>query len=69
MLNKIRSNRIIKNISKNLKQIIYLNLIKYNKKLQKKFDISLKDYKSFKEIEIEIIPRYNKISQNIFINI
>ena len=69
MLLKVRSNLIIKNIFKNVKLNLKLNLIKYNKKLQKKFDISLKDYISFKEIELEIIPAKSIIGKEIFINI
>ena len=69
MIFKIRSNFILKNIFKNLNQKIKLNLIKYNKEIQKKINISIKDYQIYNEIEIEIIPTNKIIGREIFINI
>ena len=56
MLNKIRSKYILKNITSYLNPRIYLLLYKYNKNLQKKFELTKKDYKEYNQIEIEIIP-------------
>ena len=55
-MNKIRSNYILKNITSYLNPRIYLLLYKYNKNLQKKFELTKKDYKEYNQIEIEIIP-------------
>ena len=40
---------------------------KYNKKIQKRLNINIQDYKEYSEIEIEIIPIINKNGR--FINI
>ncbi len=60
ILNKIRSSYILKRIFENINQKNRLELIKYNKKFQKRLTIKLKDYKKYSEtyapIEIEIIP-------------
>ena len=71
MLERIRSNFVIKNIFKNIEQSLYLNLIKYNKRLQNRFGLSLQDYKIFNEIEIDIIPiqTTNKNYKAVFINL
>ena len=68
MLLKIRNKYLIKNILNSLEQKLYLKLIKYNKKIQKKLNFSIKDYKEYNQIEIEITPVKNNISGN-FINI
>ena len=51
----IKNKNILKFIFKILKEKNLLKIIKYNKKIQKKLDISLEDYKNFLSIEIEII--------------
>ena len=60
ILNKIRSSYILKQIYNNLNKTNSFELIKYNKKLQKRLNIKLKDYKKYNEtytpIEIELIP-------------
>ena len=56
----IKSKYIIKQIVSNVKKIKLLNLIKNNKGLQEKLEISKSDYESaykeYAQIEIEIIP-------------
>ena len=42
-----------------------MSLIKYNKNIQNKLNISLNDYREYNQIEIEIIPIKNNISWNI----
>ena len=38
-----------------------LKIIKYNKKIQKKLDLDINNYKKYYlQIEIEVIPAYNK---------
>ena len=58
---------ILELILNNLRKNIFLNLIKYNKKIQSKLEITLKDYKRYAKIEIEAIPAKGK--HGIFINI
>ena len=53
---KIISTYTIRHIFNFLEQRVLLNIIKENKKIQEILDISLKDYKSYSEIEIDIIP-------------
>ena len=56
-IEKIKSKYILKQILDNLNKRIFLNIIKYNKYSQKKLNISIKDYKNYSEIEIEVIPK------------
>ena len=65
---KIRSNFILKNIFKNLSKKPYLAIMRYNKKLQNKLGVSIKDYKDYNEIIIELIPTKVDRYENIFIN-
>ena len=65
LLKKVQSKYIFKHVMDNLKENIRLNLIKYNKSLQKKLDIKLKDYAEYSKIVIiEIIP--SKILQKAY---
>ena len=77
----VKSNSIIENIhSKYILSNIYdiitkkkkLEIIKYNKKIQNIFDLSIKDYKEYYEqftrIEIEIIPAIDKYGKFIHVN-
>ena len=56
MLHKIKSHCVFKIISSYLNPRTYLVLYKYNKKLQNKLESTIKDYKAYNQIEIEIIP-------------
>ena len=68
MLIKIRSKYIVMKIFDNLKNIKFLELIRYNKKYQNMMKRKLKDYKNvFSKIEIEITPKENEYGK--FINI
>ena len=66
---KIRNKYILKQIFEYLNQKIYLKIIKYNKNIKNRIEISHNDYKKYCEIEVEIIPikdiHYRK---NKFIN-
>ena len=62
---KIRSRYILKNILLFLKTKKYLSLIKYNKEIQKKVDKSLKDYKEYNQIELEIVPIKDNFSGDV----
>ena len=56
MFNKIKSKYIIKIIVSYVSSKKYLGIVKYNKKIQSKLELSSKDYKEYNQIEIEIIP-------------
>ena len=71
-IKQIRSQVIIKMIFKNIEPCILLQVIKYNKKLQKYLGYDIKDYMDFKTvnspIELEIIPpesAFGKFINNI----
>ena len=55
-LNNIKSIYIIKLIFKNIKKNKSFELIKYNKKIQKRLNLSLRDYIELSQIVIELIP-------------
>ena len=59
-LNNIKSKFILKKIFDNLKRNRQLKIVKYNKKLQIRLNISIQEYKNYSEtctpIEIELIP-------------
>ena len=73
MLEKIRSKYILELIIKNhLDQKIYLQLVQYNKNLQEKLNIKLKDYKYYSErVIIDLYPKkeLSKGQNHSFINI
>ena len=80
-LENIKSKYILKQIFNNLSKKVSLQLIKYNKHLQKRLNYNINNYKEFNDlyssIEIEIIPAENvygkfnniikKENKNIFI--
>ena len=59
LFDNIKSIYIYKGIFDNLHRRTLLKIIKYNKNEKKRLSINNKDYKSFSEIEIEIIPAHN----------
>ena len=61
---KIRSKYVLEQVFENLHEKKLLEIIRYNKNLQKKFNKGLKDYM---KIEIEIIPEENIYSKFICI--
>lgn len=69
MLNKIKSNIILRKIFKISNYFNNLRLLKYNKNLKRRLDITLKDYILYNQIEIDVIlnPSFN--DKNNFINI
>ena len=50
LFKKIKSQYILKQIFENLIQNKKLDVVRYNKEMQKKFEIKLIDYKEFKNI-------------------
>ena len=71
-LKKIKSNYILSKIYYNISKKKSLEIIKYNKKVQNRLNLSIKDYKNYYEtftpIELEIIPSKNKFGKFININ-
>jgi len=69
-LEMIRSKYVLKKIFNYLKRNIFLQLLKKNKREQKKFNLSIKDYEEYpilySDIVIELTPAENKFGK--FIN-
>ena len=67
----LKSDYFLQKVFENIKRGKSLAIVKYNKKMQNRLNINLKDYKEYSEIyssiEIEIIPIENKYGK--FINI
>ena len=59
-LENIKSIFILKEIFHNLQKHKWLNIIKYNKKIQRRINITLNDYVELRKIELLIIPFKNK---------
>ena len=72
MLHKIRNRNFLRILFfKLVIEAKYLNILKYNKGLQTKLNLSLENYKKYNQIKIEVIPIENlkeKDEENIFIN-
>ena len=68
-ISKIKSKFLLKQIFDRLNPNKTLEIIKYNKNIQKKLDIGINDYKTYKKIEIEIAPIYKDDKINYFIKI
>ena len=70
MLNKIKSKYILSKPFECISKYKFLNIIKYNKALQKRVNISFNTYIKYFQIEIEIILYQEEIKENkVFINI
>ena len=71
-LGNIKSDYFLQKIYDIMNKKKSLELVKYNKKLKNRVNLSLKDYKKYSEtfssIEIEIIPKRNKYGKFISIN-
>ena len=63
----IKSKYILKIIFVKLQRKKILQIIKYNKKIQNRLNISKKDYKEYNDIEIEIIPTNKEYGEFIHI--
>ena len=72
LFRNLKSKYIIQKIFNNLLKKKSLDIIKYNKNIKNRVNISIKDYKEYSEIysqiEIKIKPVYNKYGQFININ-
>ena len=67
-IDNIGSNYILSDIYDLMTKKKKLEIVKYNKKLQNKLNLSIKDYKEFSNIEIEIIPTKDKYGKFINVN-
>ena len=68
IIENIKSGYILSKIYNNIPIKKKLGIVKYNKKIQNRLNLSIKDYKEYyEEIEIEIIPCKKKYGE--FINI
>ena len=71
-LKKLKSDYFLQLLFNNLFKKKSLDIIKYNKNIKKRINISIKDYKEYSEIyssiEIEIIPAKYKYGEFIHIN-
>ena len=72
IIDNIKSRYILSKIYNNITKKKKLEIIKYNKKIQNRLNLNIKDYKEYLEtyspIEVEIIPRKNKYGKFIRIN-
>ena len=68
IIENIKSRYILSKIYNNITKKKKLEIIKYNKKIQNRLNLDVKDYKEFCEIEIEIISIKDKYGKfmNIF---
>ena len=68
----IKSDYFLRKLYDNMPKKKKLEIVKYNKKIQKRINLSVKDYKEYSEtftpIEIEIIPKKDKYGEFIKIN-
>ena len=67
IIDNIKSKYILSKIYDNMTMKKKLKIVKYNKRIQNRLNLDVKDYKEYSEIEIEIIPIKDKYGK--FINI
>ena len=68
ILENIKSRYILSKIYENMTKKKKLEIVKYNKRMQNRLNLDVKDYKAYCEIEIEIIPTKDKYGEFININ-
>ena len=68
IIENIKSRYILYKIYNNMSKKKKLNIVKYNKRIQNRLNLNLKDYKEYCEIEIEIIPIKDELGRFININ-
>ena len=63
-LNKIKNKYLLMQLLENISERRLLNIIKYNKSLQLRLEISIDTYEEFSNIELDIIPsEYNAMTR------
>ena len=68
IIEKIKSRYILSKIYDKMQKKKKLVIVKYNKRIQNRLNLSIQDYKEYCEIEIEIIPTKNQYGKFININ-
>ena len=70
LLDGVKSNYILTKLTQNLSRKTLLNMIRYNKQLQRKLNIELKDYEAYLQTEIELnfVQSYSNLEPINFIN-
>jgi len=68
IIENIKSKYILSKIYDNIPKLKKLVIVKYNKRIQNRLNLSTKDYKEYCEIEIEIIPIKGEYGEFININ-
>ena len=72
IIDNIKSRYILSKIYNNITKKKKLEIVKYNKKIQNRINLSVKNYKEYSEtftpIEIEIIPTKGKYGRFIYID-
>ena len=72
ILESLKSDYFLQKLYDNMTKKKKLEIVKYNKKVQNRLDLGVKDYKEYSEtyssIEIEIIPAKGKYGRFIYIN-
>ena len=69
IIENIKSRFILSKIYNNMTKKKKLEIVKYNKRMQNRMNLSVKDYKEYyEEIEIEIIPIKDNYGEFIYID-
>ena len=68
IIENIKSRYILSKIYDNMTKKKKLEIVKYNKKIQNRLNLDIKDYKEYSEIEIEIIPTKDNYGRFIYID-
>ena len=69
ILENINSKYILSKIYDNMTKKKKLKIVKYNKKIQNRLNLDVKDYEEYCKIEIEIIPAKGKYGRFIYIDV
>ena len=64
----LKSDYFLQKLYDNMTKKKKLQIVKYNKRIQNRLNLDVKDYKEYSEIEIEIIPKKGKYGKFININ-
>ena len=72
-IESLKSNYFLQKLYDNMTKKKKLEIVKYNKRIQNRINLDIKDYKGYSEafssIEIEIIPKKDKYGEFIIIQI
>ena len=67
-IESLKSDYFLQKLYDNMTKRKKLEIVKYNKKIQNRLNLDVKDYKAYCEIEIEIIPTKDEYGKFININ-